>query len=107
MWPMRGLLPTAVCAEVQFPSCSNCEVQQSYRPSTTANQEFIVQPCRGATLTGLLLLLLCVCVCVCVCVFVCLSIWMCSPQTQRRRLTQIDGCGTSHGIAYLNTFEDG
>ena len=33
----------------QFQSCSNCEVQPNYFPTTTANHEFIVQPRRGTT----------------------------------------------------------
>ena len=32
----------------EFQSCSNCEVQQAYGPTTTANHVFFVQPCRGA-----------------------------------------------------------
>ena len=32
----------------QFQSCSNCEVQHSYSPTTTANHQFCVWPCRGA-----------------------------------------------------------
>ena len=44
-----------------FHSCSNCEIQQAYVPSTTAHHEFSVPPCRR-------------CVCVCVCVRACVRV---------------------------------
>ena len=36
----------------EFQLCSNCEVQHSYLPTTTANHVFNVLPCRGAALSG-------------------------------------------------------
>ena len=38
-----------------FQSCSDCEVRHSYSPTTTANHEFGVLPCRGAALLGMTL----------------------------------------------------
>ena len=42
-----------VCAKAPIPFSSNCEVQQAYIPTNTANHKSIVRPCRGAALTGL------------------------------------------------------
>ena len=56
----------------QFQSCSNCELQQSHFPTTTANHESNVRACRPCREKG------CVCVCararVCVCVSVCVFV---------------------------------
>ena len=46
--PMHPRGRGIVCAKESIQSCSNCEAQHAYCPTTTANHEFSVQPCRGA-----------------------------------------------------------
>ena len=55
-----GAMAVCVCVCVRVPresiqSCSNCEVQQSYVPTTTTNHKFIVLPCNGAAQEGRIL----------------------------------------------------
>ena len=70
-------VPVCVCARELIQSCSNCKVQQAYFPTTAANHEFCVRPCRGAALTGRLSQHVCVFVCLCVCVCVCMCMCVC------------------------------
>ena len=82
---------------------NHAQTARSYFPTTTAKHEFMVQPCRGAALTGCRspyvesplphlpslpphhsatrhreIVCMCVCVCVCACVCVCVCVCACA-----------------------------